>query len=231
MVELTTLEDQQGPWYPTSIHRLETYLGKLIEQGHGYVHVHQLKKDLAYNLQYIEFQNRVIQDIKLSSVLWTQSIKTIVLVGCSIVESILHFLILKKGLYTSVEWEEKITFKGNQKKLEGEDVRVDTVIYRKLPERKLKHMTFDAMIKCARSHKLFGSSKVMYKKLESMRKLRNRIHLQVTDDRPETDWTAFDTTNINDVYSVLYSVLVSSLFTPSSDEKSYFFYLRSRYSA
>lgn len=229
MVELTTHEDQQGPWYPTSVHRLETYLGKLIEQGHGYVHVHQLKKDLAYNLQYMEFQYRVIQDIKLSSVLYTQSIKTIVLVGCSIIESILHFLILKNGLYTSVEWEEKITFKGNQKKMDGEDVRVDTVIFRKLSDRKLKHMTFDAMIKCAKSHKLFGSSKVIYEKLEIMRKLRNRIHLQVTDDRPGTDWTTFVAGNVDDTYLVLYSVMVSSLFSPSAEERAYFSYLRSRF--
>ncbi|WP_031226736.1 hypothetical protein [Alcanivorax sp. P2S70] len=230
MVELTTFDDQQGPWYPTSVHRLETYLGKLIEQGHGYVHVYQLKKDLAYNLQYMEFQDRVIQDIKLSSVLYTQSIKTIVLVGCSIIESILHFLILKNGHHTSIEWEEKITFKGNQKKLDGEDVRVDTVIYRKLPEKRLKHMTFDAMIKCAKSHRLFGSSKIIYEKLESMRKLRNRIHLQVTDDRPGTDWTTFDARNIDDAYLVLYSIMVSSLFSPNSEEKGYFSYLRGRFS-
>lgn len=123
MTELTKMDEERGAWYPVSINRLETYLGKFIEQGHGYVHVHQLKKDLAYNLQYLQFQDRVVQDIKLSSVLYTQSIKTIVLVGCSIIESILHFILVKTGSHSTTEWEEKAIFKGNQKKLDGENVR------------------------------------------------------------------------------------------------------------
>ena len=231
MVELTKMDEEKGPWYPVSISRLESYLGKLIEQGHGYIHVHQLKKDLAYNLQYLQFQDRLIQDIKLSSVLYTQSIKTIVLVSCSIIESLLHYLLIKNGFYSTTEWEEKASFKGNQKKLDGEDVRVDTVIFRKLPNKKKKHMTFDAMIKCANSKKLFGKSKTMYEKLEILRKLRNRIHLQTADDRPGTDWTTFGSSNINDTYMVLYSILVSSLFSPTGEEKAYFGYLKNRYGA
>jgi len=229
MVELTRMDEEKGPWYPVSISKLESYLGNLIEQGHGYIHVHQLKKDLAYNLQYLQFQDRLIQDIKLSSVLYTQSIKTIVLVSCSIIESILHFVLLKKGFYSSTEWEEKISFKGNQKKLDGEDVRVDTIIFKKLSNKTQKHMTFDAMIKCANAKKLFGNSKLMYEKLEVLRKLRNRIHLQATDDRPGTDWTTFNSTNINDAYMVLYSILISSLFSPTNEEKGYFGYLMNRY--
>ncbi|TCS35195.1 hypothetical protein BCF53_1375 [Reinekea marinisedimentorum] len=93
MVELTLIDEDKSAWYPVSIAKLETYLSKFIEQGHGYTHVYHLKKDLAYNLQYLQFQDRVIQDIKLSSVLYTQSIKTIVLVGSSIIESIVHFLL------------------------------------------------------------------------------------------------------------------------------------------
>ena len=64
MTELTLVGEDRGTWYPVSINKLETYLGKYIEQGHGYVHVSQLKKDLAYNLQYLQFQDRVVQDIK-----------------------------------------------------------------------------------------------------------------------------------------------------------------------
>src|SRR5690554_4482983 len=229
MTELTIMRKEGGTWYPLSISKLEAYLGRFIEQGHGYVHVYQLKKDLAYNLQYLQFQDRLIQDIKLSSVLYTQSIKTIVLVSCSILESILHFLIIKTKHYSTTEWEEKAQFKGNQKRLDGEEVRVDTIIYRKLENKKQKHMTFDSMIKCASAKKLFGENKLMYEKLEALRKLRNRIHLQVTDDRAGTDWTTFGSNNINETYMVLYSVMVSSLFSPKIDERSYFLFMLNRY--
>lgn len=230
MTELTKMDEREGAWYPVSISRLEAYLGRFIEQGHGYVHVYQLKKDLAYNLQYLQFQDRLIQDIKLSSVLYTQSVKTIVLIGCSILESILHFLLIKTGNYSNTEWKEKATFKGNQKKLDGENVRIDTVILKKLDSKIHKHMTFDAMIKCASAKKLFGNGKVIYEKLEELRKLRNRIHLQVTDDRIGTDWTTFGSSNIDETYMVVYSVMVSSLFSPTKEQKSYFSYLLNRYS-
>jgi hypothetical protein len=221
--------EDKGIWYPISINKLETYLGKYIEQGHGYIHVHQLKKDIAYNLQYLQFQDRLVQDIKLSSVLYTQSIKTIVLVGCSIIESILHFLLIRTGNHSTTEWVEKDIFKGNQKKLNGEDVRIDTVIHKKLDTKKNKHMTFDSMIKCANSKKLLGKNKLMYEKLEILRKLRNRVHLQVTDDRSGTDWTTFRPKNIDETYMVLYSIMVSSLFSPEKEEKSYFFYMLNKY--
>lgn len=230
MTELTKHDEQKGTWYPVPINKLERYLAKLIEQGHGYIHVHNLRKDLAYNLQYLEFQDRLIRDIKLSSVLYTQSIKTIVMVSCSIIESILHFLLIKHDLYSTTEWEEKIQFKGNQKKLDGEDVRVDTIIFKKLSNKKHKHMTFDAMIKCANSKKLFGNSKSFYTKLEALRKLRNRIHLQVTDDREGTDWTTFGSPNVDETYLVMYSLLTSSFFSPTDEEKAYFKYLLNRYS-
>ena len=230
MTELTLMGKDRGTWYPVSINRLETYLGKYIEKGHGYVHVTQLKKDISYNLQYLQFQDRVVQDIKLSSVLYTQSIKTIVMVGCSIIESLLHFLLIRTENHTTTEWVEKDIFKGNQKKLNGESVRIDTVIYKKLDSRNNKHMTFDSMIKCASSKKLMGKNKLMYEKLEVLRKLRNRVHLQVTDDRTGTDWTTFYPQNIDEAYMVLYSIMVSSLFFPNKEEKEYFSYMLNRYS-
>lgn len=221
--------DEKGTWYPVSIHRLETYLGKYIEQGHGYVHVTQLKKDISYNLQYLQFQDRLVQDIKLSSVLYTQSIKTIVLVAASIIESILHFILIRTGNHKTTEWIEKDTFKGNQKKLNDDFVRIDTVMYKKLDTKVNKHMTFDAMIKCANSKKILGKNKLMYEKLEVLRQLRNRLHLQVTDDRTGTDWTTFNPKNIDETYMVLYSIMVSSLFSPNNEEKAYFSYMLNRY--
>ena len=229
MTELTMMGEDMGTWYPVSINKLEIFLGEYIEQGHGYIHVHQLKKDIAYNLQYLQFQDRLVQDVKLSSVLYTQSIKTIVLVGCSVIESILHFLLIRTGNYSTTEWVEKDVFKGNQKKLNGENVRIDTVIYKKLDTKKNKHMTFDSMIKCAKSKKLLGKNKLMYEKLDILRKLRNRVHLQVTDDRSGTDWTTFSPKKIDETYMVLYSIMVSSLFSPEKEEKEYFLYMLNRY--
>ena len=231
MVELTRTDENQKAWYPIPIHKLEAYLGKYIESGGSYKHAYSLKKDLAYNLQYLQFQDRIISDIKLSSVLYTQTIKTVVLVSCSIVESILHYSLIKKNVHSETIWKQKANFTGNQKKLDGEYIRIDTIVNTKLKEKELKHMTFDAMLKSAKSNSIFGQRPLIYEKLEILRKLRNRIHLQPSDDKLGTDWTTFTTPLLNETYQIMYSIFTSSLFEPTIEEKEYFYHLSIPYGA
>ena len=75
MTELVKKDESGAAWYPVSISRLEALLENVVYSGRGYDHSYALRKNLAYNLQYLEFQDRVLQDIKLSSVLWTQNQK------------------------------------------------------------------------------------------------------------------------------------------------------------
>ncbi|MES9912832.1 MAG: hypothetical protein ABW126_10605 [Candidatus Sedimenticola sp. 4PFRAG1] len=231
MTELTKMDESGAGWYPVSISRLESLLGKVVYSGRGYDHSYALRKNIAYNLQYIEFQDRVLQDIKLSSVLYTQTIKAMVLVGSGITESLLHFLLIVNDAHSTTEWKEKCKFKGNQKRLDGEYVRLDSILYEKLPNKELKHMTFDAMIKCARSNRILGGGPVIYQKLEALRRLRNKVHLQVINNPTDTDWNSFNASDLSDLCKVVYSIFTSSLFSPSSDERAYFAYLRRNFNA
>jgi hypothetical protein len=218
--------EDHSVWCPISVKKLEDYVGRVVYSSDSYKQSYALKKNIAYNLQYIQFQDRVLQDIKMTSVLTNQTIKTIVLVGMGLIESILHYLLINDGLHSETEWKEKCKFKGNQKKMDGERVRVDTILLTKLPEPILKHMTFDAMIKSAKSNKVLGSGKAIYEKLESLRGLRNKVHLQIINNPTDTDWNSFGFQHLSDLCKVLYAILTSSLFKPSSEEVKYFEYLR-----
>lgn len=231
MTELKKNDEEGGGWYPESIARLEGILENAIYSGRGYPHSYALRKNLAYNLQYIEFQDRVLQDIKLSSVLHTQTIKTIILVGCGIIESILHFMLIVNDIHSTTEWKEKAKFKGNQKKVGGVHIKVDTIMYEKLASSELKHMTFDSMIKCARSNAIFGNGAAIYQKLESLRPLRNKVHLQVINGPGDTDWNSFNSTHLSDICKVLYAVMTSTIFSPNSDQRGCFAYLRRNFTA
>ena len=167
----------------------------------------------------------------MTSVIYTQTIKTTVLVGMGIIESILHFLLIKNGKHTETEWLEKEKFKGNAKKVGGVFIRADTILYEKLPAPVLKHMTFDAMIKCSKSNKLLGSGPAIYEKLESLRGLRNKVHLQVINNPTDTDWNSFTPAHLSDLSKVLYAILTSSIFSPTPEEKTYFLYLRRNFHA
>lgn len=231
MTELVKTDESGGAWYPVSINRLETLLEKVVYSGRGYDHSYALRKNLAYNLQYIEFLDRVLQDIKLSSVLWTQTVKTLVLVGTGIAESLLHFLLIVNNVHSITEWKEKTVFKGNQKKLDSEYVRIDCILSEKLASPQMKQMTFDAMIKRARSKNILGSGATIYQKLAALRGLRNKVHLQVINNPTDTDWNSFNTSDLSDVCKVVYAIFTSSIFSPDSTQRAYFRYLRRNFSA
>ncbi|PRQ63258.1 hypothetical protein BWR16_06085 [Vibrio sp. V01_P9A10T6] len=231
VMEIKKKSESGTPWYPVSIERLDGLLSNAICTNDAYEHTYALRRNIAYNLQYIEFQLKVIEDIKLSSVLYTQTVKSILLVGCSVIESILHYVLIVNGVHSTTEWKEKAVFKGNQKKYEGEQVRVDTVIYSKLDQPVLKHMTFDAMIKSAKSKNIFGKEPLIYEKLNELRTLRNKVHLQVINTPTDTDWNSFNSSDLSDISVVLYEVFSSELFNLSESQQGCFEYLRRNFSA
>ena len=170
-----------------------------------------------------------MSDIKLSSVLKTQTLKSIVLVGCSVMESLLYYLLVKKSAHSTTEWELKIVMHSNQKKMNEVQTKVDSCIYTKLPYPKTAQMNFDTIIQKAKSNKILGSSSGIYSKLDKLRKLRNKVHLQVIDNPTDTDWNSFSKSEVNDIDEILYSVFTSSIFRPSAHEKTYFQYLYDYY--
>jgi hypothetical protein len=79
-------------------------------------------------------------------------------------------------------------------------------------------MSFDAMCKKAESKKLLGVGTDVYKILNHLRKLRNKVHLQIVEGKFESDWHSFSTEKATLMKQALYGVLTSSLFTPSLKE-------------
>lgn len=225
MPELIKNSEPHRAWYPTPINKLDAFLGKTIVSTPNFPHVYALRKNIAYNLQYLQFQHRVILDIKMSSVLWTQSIKSFITFGSSIIESVLHYLLIKEGKHSTTIWEEDAVFKGNEKKYNGERIRIDTTVLKKKDAEELKHMTFDSMIKCAKDHQIFGNYPELYETLERIRTLRNKVHLQLINHPSDTDWNSFQRTHLSDISKLLYAIFVHSVFAPTPDEIEYFEFL------
>lgn len=222
---LTRKTDPEGTWYPVSIDQYVTLLQKVIRIGRGYRHVYALRKNIAYNLQYIEFLHRCLDDLKLSSVIEKQIHKDLIIVGCGVIESLLHFLLIAKGHHRQTEWELKYIATGNPKKIDGEFRRIDTYVFNKLPSPKNDEMTFDSMLKCAEKKKTLGPDHSVYAKLNNLRQLRNRIHLQEIGSPLDTDWNAIKRSDLLTMTSVLHAVFAGPIFQPTQDESAYFTYL------
>lgn len=222
-----TRNDESGPkWYPIPIDQLDAFLIKVIARGHRDPDPYALRKNLCYNLQYLEYLDTTLKQVRLSDVLITLTWKTFIVTGCGILESLLKFLLIRHGEHSTKEWELERVFPGAEKSVDGERKKVDSHVYRKLSSPVLAQMTFDGLLGRARAKKMFGPNSDIYDKLEKLRKLRNRVHLQRIEHGTDTDWNAFQKQDYLDMRAVLYAVFTSTIFRPNHEERGYFEYLR-----
>lgn len=214
-----------GKWLPTSIARLEEYLAKFIQTEAGVPNAAALRKNIAYNLQYLQFQNQILIEFNVTQVILTQVWKIHIIVGTSIVEALLYYLLTSKGMHKTTEWEQ-VGSTSNETNIDGAKHKIENVIYRKLQNPAPQDMTLDVMIKKAEKSKLLGTGQEIYKKLNYLRKLRNRVHIHAVDEDYDTDWWKININEVKTVKLVLYSFMTSSLFRPTNDEKEIFAFLR-----
>ena len=214
-----------GKWLPTSVLNLENYLAKFIKSGEGVPNVSGLRKNIAYNLQYLQFQRQVLQEFNVTQVILTQVWKIHIVVGTGIVEALLYYLLASKGLHKTTEWEQ-VASTSNETKIDGSIHRIENIVYKKLGNPAPQEMNLDFMIKKAEKNKLLGTGQEIYKKLNYLRKLRNRIHIHALNEEYDTDWWKINKNEVDTVRLVLYSFMTSSLFSPTNEEKSLFEFLR-----
>ncbi|QBQ55777.1 hypothetical protein [Nitrosococcus wardiae] len=225
---LSKVSDSGSAWYPVPIKKLDTLLIKAIYSGRGYSHPYALRRNIAYNLQYLEYLDRTVQDLKLSSVLLTQTWKSFVIAGCGIIESLLHYLLIANGAHAKTKWDLVAVAPGNSKTWDGEVRKVDSHVYKKRSSPRLEQMRFDAMIKKSESKKVLGCEHSIYPLLKKLRPLRNKFHLQEIGNVVDTDWNAFNWSEACFMAQVIQRVFTSTIFNPNADERGYFDYL-SRY--
>lgn len=212
-------------WYPYPISSLEDYLAKLFVVIPGIKNVKALRKNIAYNLQYIEFQVQLLNEMKVSSVLLTQTWKTMIITGMSIIETIIYYILVSKNLHKKTCWNEKPDIKIEQQKtIDGVNYKIQNLLYKKNDE-KPEYMNFDSMIKIVLEKRVLGNNNEIYKKLNYLRKLRNKIHLHLVENDRDTDWHSFNIKDIKLLKEILYSFLVSSYFKPNASEKEIFSFL------
>lgn len=81
---LLKVKDSKNRWYPTPIDKLK-YSVKIdtnIENARA------LHSNIAYNLQYIEFLEKELEELNLSSVIYTMIVKNYVITSMSVIEGI-----------------------------------------------------------------------------------------------------------------------------------------------
>lgn len=219
--------DKDSNWLPVSVPKLDDLLIKVIYKGSGFKYCYALRKNIAYNLQYLEYLERNICEREMTSLLSKMCYKVFIVIGCSIVESLLHYLHVKKNLFKKNEWELEFTAKGSPTRKDDKLIRVDSQFYKKLQSPTMTELNFENMIKNAENKKILGASNPnIYPRLNYLRNLRNKIHLHFIKDPRDTDWNRFSRDDLCAMAEVIHSIFTSSIFIPKDNEKAYFDYLK-----
>lgn len=191
-------------WYPTTVDdfRKGFALDSSIE---GY---HPLVDNLAYSLQYLEFIEKELSELVLSSVIYTMHVKNYVVTSMSILEGIFTNVIKSNGWWKKKDTESCLTSQA-EKVSDGTKYIIKTEIMKKVDAFDEK-MTLDEMInRLAKHHDALEVDHLVYPALKRLRNLRNRIHLQKGDAYNDHDYNSFDAKVKKEMQSILYAILCS----------------------
>lgn len=182
----------------------------------------ELRKNIAYCLQYLEYIQLQYTEIKLHDIIATHLIKTYIVTAMGIIEGIFYHLLKSKGLYRKEEWEKLGNpIHTNQFDENGIIKKYTITIYEKLKLPTDGEMDFEAMINKIQDKKLLNLSGKAFPYIKQLKRLRNKVHLQINKHDNDTDYMDISWYDYTMTRYILYRVLTDPIFKPDK-EHSYF---------
>lgn len=224
-------KDKYG-WYP---HPVQDYKNSVNwDASSPDVDIERSRNEFGYSMQQIEFIEQLLQDFYLSNVVKRMFIKTYVLVGTSVIELIIDYLLRQSNHKSTLDEWLKIDKQPLNRKLRKElqvsdipcedvrnwfesrkeykattKVKIKAEIFEKVPL-KYKRMDFQEMIRVAKKIELFGNvNSKLYECINDLRNLRNKIHLpdQPGSKGKNKDYDIFTEEALQTIRSVLYYIV------------------------
>lgn len=207
----TLIEDKgiQNRWYPQSVgnYRLAIKLDSEVP------HVQELRQNLSYSLQYIEFLELEFKELKLSNVIYTMLCKSYVITGMSILEGLFSNIIKSNGWWKQSNLESVGTTTSSETSFGDNKYVIKTELLRRVDKYDLQ-MTLDEMInKLVHHHEALGINHLDYPVMMRLRQMRNRVHLQMISGPNDHDYNVFDWRAKLDMQTILFHVLTSPKIT------------------
>ncbi|MGE0470922.1 MAG: hypothetical protein AB7L09_14960 [Nitrospira sp.] len=221
----------EGFWCPNGVDLIRLFLQRGMPKNKVIRHHTAFVGNISYHLQYLEFLNHLLTEKQLHVIVRQQTQKTFVITGMSIIEAILWYILRKEGMQKMEEWDEIGNFETSSFMNDTSELRIINTIVKKRDKPVEVEMSLDSMLKKVESKKLLGLDHQVYRKLNYLRKLRNRVHIHTVGFDHDTDWYSFSDKEVRLMKKVLHSVLSSELFKPEKEHKSIIEYLKVEESA
>lgn len=209
----------------TRIKFIREHLSQLDELAtHKFEHSREILTNIAHSLQYIEFLNNALGTATDASVIQKQLRKSIVVYGGAVIEALLFYRVQSMGMGKRSREREVQTLNSSSFQIEGKSYQQKTILYEILERPVNLEPKFIYLQKKVIQAGLFGKTQDWYDELDTVRLLRNRIHLQNISDPDQsigsggnsvTSYYLFDGRNYSLVLRVLYGILSSEVFEKS----------------
>lgn len=208
-------------WKPITISKIEEEFkdGILKDMPVG------IRKNICYNLQYLEYLTFQYKELELNSAICMSLIKNYVIIGSSIIEAIFYWIVKSNNLYNTSDLELVYTTSSNPKKHNGEQFVTETNVYRKVEKYEID-MNYDSLIKKIESKKLLNLNHKIYPYIKKFRQLRNRVHLQISQNDKDTDWWSFNYYDYLIMRCILYYVLSDTNINIYKKDNDLFYFLK-----
>lgn len=185
-----------------------------------------IRKNICYGIQYLEYLVATLEQLSLSEVLLTLTYKSFIVTGISVVEGLLFHELKRRGLQRTDEWEQISASFTKDFQVGAELFRNEVVTWKKRAAAVDEAMQFDKILRIAEGKKVLGATSTFYARMHHLRKLRNKVHLFVTDGDLDSDWNAFQFKDFELMKALLRELLVGPLYAPTAEQRAYFDFLR-----
>ena len=204
METLIAKNEARNRWYPQSV---EAYK-QSIKIPYNSDENKRLNSNFAYSMQYIEYIEKQLNELKLSEVILRMLFKSYIITGMGIIELLFVYLLKSTGNWNKDEWEEYLTITTNPKK-DGENIiKVETKLLKRVQLYE-KRMDLDSMIKKVEKKHLLTIDHNVFPALKKLRELRNRVHLQLGEHAYDHDYNSIGFEEIQMMRRILYVILTA----------------------
>lgn len=141
---------------------------------------------MAYNIQYLQFLARNIENEDTTNVLYRMRYKTFVVTCMSIIEAVFIALLDERNLIPVVEWKE-----GTHHHKDIDENTIEVSFKRKKVTPTKKKINLDEAIYLIEKNNVLNMTATTYPVIRELQDLRNRLHLDKANELAKSDYNSF----------------------------------------
>ncbi len=174
----------------------------------------ELRKNIIYSLQYLQYIQLQLEELHLHSIIQTQLWKSYIIISMGIIEGVFYHLLKVSNNQSKTKWEEVLRVCTNIYKEDGTNKKNEIITYKELSSDKDTIMDLETMIAKVRSKHLLKLPQAAYPYIKDLKELRNKVHLFISRKDNDTDYNKLTLVDYHLARYVLYKVLKDDVFEP-----------------